>query len=186
MTSNDQDAARCLWLSRRRGRVQGDRTDQNHLWAGYARLSQAEVGQLTAPTTAAGQRALHVAQTFLRETELHAWIRAQNDQKGLAPSSRSTTNVLRAATGIPGATPDSAQQRQGPVSKTQRQWLRRWARRWSVFRGRFKAGDKLPTETVRRKAHLGGHQKAPAPRTTGFETRTGFRSQNQDHPCCLP
>jgi hypothetical protein len=185
VTSHDQEAARSLWNARRRGRADGHLMSVAHLWAGYAHLSAEEVCQETAPSTAAGQRALYVAQTFLLEKQLHAWIRMQNDQKGLAPSSRRTTNVLREATGIPDATHDSAVERQGPVSRTQRQWLRRWARRWSVFRGRVKAGDKSSTETERRKTRLGGHQKAPPPRTTGSKTRTGFRSQKQDHHCCF-
>ena len=37
--------------------------------------------------------------------------------------------------------------------KHQRQRMRRWSRRWRVVQGRYKAGLRLPLETLRQKAN---------------------------------
>ena len=97
--------------------------------------------------------------------------KAEND-KGLAPSyaalwrqfSLEVDKEQNSLQGEPVAPPASEKHKRQPSSlegepdalpareKHQRQRMRRWSRRWRVVQGRYKAGLRLPLETLREKA----------------------------------
>ena len=117
-------------------------------------LTETEKEQLLRPTTIRGQRALTAATKFLTEGSLFAWVQKQNSDKGLAPSyaalwrqfSNEVDKEPISLQGEPDAPPAS--------DKHKRQRMQRWSRRWRVVQGRYKAGLRLPLETLRQKAHV--------------------------------
>ena len=82
------------------------------------------------------------------------WTHKQNREKGLAPSygalwrqySVELDRQPNSLEGEPDAPPAS--------EKHKRQRVRRWSRRWRVVQGRYKAGLRLPLETLRQKANV--------------------------------
>ena len=128
-------------------------------------LTETEKEQLLRPTSTRGKRAVTAATKFLTEWSLLAWVQKQNSEKGLAPSYaalwRQFANEVDkeriSLQGEPDAPPGS--------DKHKRQRMRRWSRRWRVVQGRYKAGPRLPLETLRQKAHVDSdlELKIPAP-----------------------
>ena len=128
-------------------------------------LTETEKEQLLRPTTVRGERAVTAATKFLREKSLLAWVQKQNTDKGLAPSyaalwrqfANEVVNEPISLEGEPDAPPASDRHR--------RQRMQRWSRRWRVVQGRYKAGLRLPLETLRQKAHVDSdlELKTPAP-----------------------
>ena len=127
-------------------------------------LTETEKEQLLRPTTIRGQRALTAATKFLTEGPLFAWVqKQQNSDKGLAPSYaalwRQFANEVDkepiTLQGEPDALPAS--------DKHKRQRMQRWSRRWRVVQGRYKAGLRLPLETLRQKAHVDSDLKLKSP-----------------------
>ena len=98
------------------------------------------------PLSSRGQRALRDAHKFLAELSLYSWVRAQNKNKGLAPSN----GALWMQWSDQSANSDIATR--AKTRRSRSQWLSRWGRRWTVTQGRFKQGDRLPLETLRAKA----------------------------------
>ena len=100
------------------------------------------------------KRAVTAATKFLREKSLLARVQKQNTDKGLAPSYAAlwrqfANEVDNEPIGLEGE-PDGS-----PASdKHKRQRMQRWSRRWRVVQGRYKAGLRLPLETLRQKAHV--------------------------------
>ena len=117
-------------------------------------LTETEKEQLLRPTTIRGERAVTAATKFLTERSLFAWVQKQNSDKGLAPSyaalwrqfANEVDNEPISLQGEPDAPPAS--------DKHKRQRMQRWSRRWRVVQGRYKAGLRLPLETLRQKAHV--------------------------------
>ena len=127
-------------------------------------LTETEKEQLLRPTTLRGERAVTAATKFLTERSLLAWVqKKQNTDKGLAPSYaalwRQFANEVDkepiTLQGEPGALPAS--------DKHKRQRMQRWSRRWRVVQGRYKAGLRLPLETLRQKAHVDSDWKLKSP-----------------------
>ena len=128
-------------------------------------LTETEKEQLLRPTTRRGEKAVTAATKFLTEQSLLAWVQQQNSDKGLAPSYaalwRQFANEVDkepiSLQGEPDAPPAS--------DKHKRQRMQRWSRRWRVVQGRYKAGLRLPLETLRQKAHVDSdlELKTPAP-----------------------
>ena len=124
----------------------------NATWSAQSITSQGEALStedkelLLNPLSARGQRALRDARKFLAELSLYTWVRAQNKNKGLAPSS----GALWMQWSGQDANSDIAAR--AKTRRSRSQWLGRWGRRWSVTQGRFKEGDRLPLETLRAKA----------------------------------
>ena len=156
----------------------------NATWSAQSITSQGEALStedkelLLNPLSARGQRALRDARKFLAEFSLYTWVRAQNKNKGLAPSS----GALWMQWSGQDANSDIAA---GAKSRRSRsQWLGRWGRRWKVTQGRFKQGDRLPLETLRAKAPnlaLPLPQKGnPRPQFWG-KMVPRFRAPKQDH-----
>ena len=119
------------------------------------------------PLSARGLRALRDARKFLAESSLYSWVRAQNKNKGLAPSN----GALWMQWSGQDANSDIAAR--AKTRRSRSQWLGRWGRRWSVMRGRFKQGDRLPLETLRAKAR---NLTLPAPQKV--TPRPHFWDQN--------
>ena len=109
-------------------------------------LSTEDKELLVNPFSARGLRALKDARKFLAELFLYSWVRDQNKNKGLAPS----TGALWMQWSGQEANSDTAAR--AKTRRSRSQWLARWGRRWSVTQGRFKQGDRLPLETLRAKA----------------------------------
>ena len=126
-------------------------------------LTETEKEQLLRPTTIRGERAVTAATKFLTERSLLAWVQKQNTDKGLAPSYaalwRQFANEVDkepiSLQGEPDAPPAS--------DKHKRQRMQRWSRRWRVVQGRYKAGLRLPLETLRQKAHVDSDLKLKSP-----------------------
>ena len=128
-------------------------------------LTETEKEQLLRPTTIRGERAVTAATKFLTERSLFAWVQKQNSDKGLAPSyaalwrqfAKEVDSEPISVQGEPDAPPVS--------DRAKRQRMRRWSRRWRVVQGRYKAGLRLPLETLRQKAHVDSdlELKTPAP-----------------------
>ena len=116
-------------------------------------LTETEKEQLLRPTTKRGERAVTAATKYLRERSLFAWVQKQNTDKGLAPSYaalwRQFANEVDQPMSLqrePDAPPAS--------DKHKRQRMQRWSRRWRVVQGRYKAGLRLPLETLPQRAHV--------------------------------
>ena len=115
-------------------------------------LTETEKEQLLRPTTRRGKKAGAAATKFLTERSLLAWVQKQNSDKGLAPSyaalwrqfEKEVDKERISLQEEPDALPAS--------DKHKRQRMRRWSRRWNVVQGRYKAGLRLPLETLRQKA----------------------------------
>ena len=138
---------------------------QEHLRQKMNTLTETEKEQLLRPTTRRGKKAGAAATKFLTERSLLAWVQKQNSDKGLAPSyaalwrqfANEVDNEPISLQGEPDAPPASDRRR--------RQRMQRWSRRWRVVQGRYKAGLRLPLETLRQKAHVDSdlELKTPAP-----------------------
>ena len=132
--------------------TQFERKRANATWSAQSITSQGEALStedkelLLNPLSARGQRALRDARKFLAEFSLYTWVRAQNKNKGLAPSS----GALWMQWSGQDANPDIAAR--AKTRRSRSQWLGRWGLRWRVTQGRFKQGDRLPLETLRAKA----------------------------------
>ena len=89
---------------------------------------------------------------YLNEHSLFQWTHKQNTEKGLAPSYgalwRQYSLELKRQPSRLEEEPDAPPAKE----KHQRQRMRRWSRRWRVVQGRYKAGLRLPLETLREKA----------------------------------
>ena len=76
------------------------------------------------------------AKKFIAECKLQAWIQKENDQGGMAPTTRRVCGAHVSANPeytLPnGMPPVSAG---GPLPKRMKQWTRRWARRFKLRRG---------------------------------------------------
>ena len=115
--------------------------------------SQSAKESLLKPASKTGERAISAATKYLTENSLFQWTHEQNSEKGLAPSygalwRRYSLELRRQPSTLevePAACPARA--------KHQRQRMRRWSRRWRVVQGRYKAGLRLPLETLRQKAN---------------------------------
>ena len=115
-------------------------------------LTETEKEELLRPTTRRGKKAGAAATKFLTERSLLAWVQKQNSDKGLAPSyaalwrqfEKEVDKERISLQEEPDALPAS--------DKHKRQRMRRWSRRWNVVQGRYKAGLRLPLETLRQKA----------------------------------
>ena len=51
----------------------------------YLAMSEHDINEMLWPSTAAGQEQLMIARRFLVEYDVHTWIGAENESKGLAP-----------------------------------------------------------------------------------------------------
>ena len=126
-------------------------------------LTETDKEQLLSPTTIRGERAVAAATKFLTEKSLFVWVQKQNTDKGFAPSyaalwrqfAKEDDNKAISLQGQPDAPPAS--------DKHKRQRMQRWSRRWRVVQGRYKAGLRLPLETLRQKAHLDSDLKLKTP-----------------------
>ena len=76
------------------------------------------------------------AQKFLAEHKLHAWIQMDNDQHGIAPTTRRVCAAQLGHRGVytlpNGMAPVSTCT---PLSRRMKQWTRRWAKRFHLRRG---------------------------------------------------
>ena len=131
------------------------------------------------PTEGSSTRALARARAFEREATLVGWVRQQNEDKGLAPSTQNTLahDLLLRSTEVEGYAAAHGQM----SSRGRRKWIRRWAKRWQVTRGTFKPGLRLPLEE--RRAKVSNNSKVvpiKKPRCVASEHRKGlpiFRAQ---------
>ena len=117
-------------------------------------LTETAKDLLLKPATKRGERAVAAAIKFLRERSLFGWVQKQNNDKGLAPSyaalwrqySLEVDKEQNSLEEEPDALPASATRK--------RQRVQRWSRRWRVVQGRYKAGLRLPLETLGQKANV--------------------------------
>ena len=93
------------------------------------------------PTTKTGTMYHHLAEKFVKEWRLHAWVEKVNLEKGIAPCSRVLVNPLGPPGIEPTAIPFAPNSTVRPKSKLQ--WLRRWRRRWHVQMGHTGAREQI-------------------------------------------
>ena len=116
-------------------------------------MTESAKESLLKPASKTGERAISAATKYLTENSLFQWTHEQNSEKGLAPSygalwRRYSLELQRQPSTLE-VEPDAFPARE----KHQRQRMRRWSRRWRVVQGRYKAGLRLPLETLRQKAN---------------------------------
>ena len=93
------------------------------------------------------------ADRYMRESNLHDWIDAQNTRRGVAPTTRAIFARDEAADVDHGpARPLRGRPLHTALSRRQVQWARRFMRRWSLRRGTLQAGSGLPTDEAAQKA----------------------------------
>ena len=123
-----------------------------HLRQELSSLTEKAKDLLLKPASKLGENALSAATKYLHEKSLFEWTQRQNREKGLAPSYAA---LWRQFSVEADTRPNSLQRESDtpPASdKHKRQRMRRWSRRWRVVQGRYKAGLRLPLETLREKA----------------------------------
>ena len=117
-------------------------------------LTETQKEELLRPTTIRGERAVAAATKFLTERSLLAWVQEQNTEKGLAPSYAALWRQFAGGAGRPPSGLQGEPDAPPATDRTKRQRMQRWSRRWRVVQGRYKAGLRLPLETLRQKAHV--------------------------------
>ena len=91
---------------------------------------------------------MEAARQFLLENSVYAWVREQNERKGLTPTVKTTVDRYERF-----AQTSSSESKSFPKTSSGRwKWGTRWATRWQVSRGQLKAGVRLPLEQRRQKA----------------------------------
>ena len=138
------------------------------------------------------------AKKFMAECKLQAWIQKENDQGGLAPTTRracgahvGTTSDYTLPNGMP---PVSAG---GPLPKRMKQWTRRWARRFKLRRGTLPStstasatefASKVPPVRLLCSRKIHGHVPKLFPESpkNGPSTRTRFRPPKMNHMIQCP
>ena len=96
-------------------------------------------------------RVLWAAKRFEKEHKLHEWIRIQNLQKGLAPSS---ARILHEANRLEQDQEGHNQLRRSSGREPARtKWMQRFKRRWQLKNGTIQAGERVSQEEA--KAQVG-------------------------------
>lgn len=142
--------------------------DEENLRCAVARLTawRREVDDATLsaalerPLPRRAARAASAADAFLREQQLHEWVRRQNIGHGVAPMTGVLLRAIRSARASNGAVGVAG--RPAATKKVDFQWLRRWRRRWRVTLGRIPCRDEVPPADRRAKAHPEGPKSPPA------------------------
>ncbi len=99
------------------------------------------------------RRVCKVADGFLEERGLRAWVATQNSEKGVAPSSsRTWQERQRNQKPDPEAVARPGQKGKCSSRRSRNQWLARWARRWTLKKAMIPPGDVVPAKVLRDKA----------------------------------
>ena len=129
------------------------------------------------------------AKKFIAECKLQAWIQKENDQGGMAPTTRRVRGAHVSANlenTLPNGMPPVSAGR--PLPKRMKQWTRRWAKRFKLRRGTLPSTStatatdiaaKVPacSFTFQGKIHRHVPKLFPKSPKNGRSTRTRFRPQ---------
>ena len=99
-------------------------------------------------------RSFELATKFYEEAQLHAWVTAQNLDKGITPGTRATLEqhtVLK----LQSCDEPVASHVKNTSGKSAYQWLRRWRRRWSVKYDKLRPREWLSGDSKRLKVGMG-------------------------------
>ena len=123
----------------------------------YFAASPASLAALAAPTGEPPRVPAARARRFVKQYELQAWVRHENEAKGLAP----TTGLVQRQVLLSGTTAvegnphgDIAEESLSPPST---KWVQRFRRRWALRRGAFSPRAAPPLHVLRQRA--GGGRK---------------------------
>lgn len=142
LTHPDIDPAVQFLLSQRERLRPHEESLREQLRRVYTELPEATRERMAKePETEIERRRLRLAQQFLREARLCAWVEAQNVDKGIAPMS-SVVLAQKECEGL----------HQGGSRGSQLQWLRRWRKKWRVTLGHFQWRDSVQVDVAQRKA----------------------------------
>ena len=114
-------------------------------------LSESEKTDLLKTKEPVSQRRLVEAQRFLQQLSLQGWLRAQNEEKALAPTGVQVYQQWQHLQQSRSRAQDHAAASTDCTPRARMQWVRRWSRRFGIVRGNFKAGSRLPLPVARDK-----------------------------------
>ena len=127
----------------------------------YFAASPASLAALAAPTGEPPRAPAARARRFVKQYDLQAWVRHENEAKGLAPTTGLVQRqVLLSGTTAVAANPhgDIAEESLSPPST---KWVQRFRRRWALRRGAFPPRAAPPLHVLRQRA--GGGRKCSTP-----------------------
>lgn len=115
----------------------------------YMETPMADLLAILENTGGADASVRKTASRFLQEHQLHEWIRCQNVDKGVAPSTRLIMRHMLLSRQTSGE--DTNCRRKWESEQASMKWLQRFRRRWGVTLGTFPARETLSLETMRKK-----------------------------------
>jgi hypothetical protein len=152
------DLAAALACARQRGRLSSVVQEETMLtdmvvnW--YLSASDEQEAAIHQPTNAAQGRTREAALSWLAEYRVYKWVSAQNDVRGVAPSSLDMlgrfTHECRQL-GVQDRLP-SLENMLDTAGRSARQWSRRFRRKWGIRLGRLKPREVCSSEEIAEKA----------------------------------
>ena len=120
-----------------------------HIEHRFLTLPLQELVKIGDPNNPWNSAAEKKAKRFLEDFKLAAWVRSQNEEKGVAPAFRHIASRKRScrAYGVP--EPPAALTRTG---RGEAQWVRRWMRRWKGARRKIPVHEAENPDEVTKKA----------------------------------
>jgi hypothetical protein len=157
----------------------------------YLAMNEGGSNEMLWPTTSAGRERLMVARRFLLEYDVHGWLGAETESKGLAPS---IADVLRRRNELAAFAQqgDRPEELYGVSHTAAYRWARRFAGRWRLRTLQPSQHEMEPRETSRAKVCCSdvdwsfGHQlRAPTRLNVRFN-EPGQGSAKQRGRCSGP
>ena len=114
----------------------------------YLQTSVEDLADIMAGDTI-NPKVLRTARRFEQEQRLHGWIRIQNVEKGVAPSSARI--VLEANRMELQHESDRKRQHGAGSQAATKKWVQRYQKRWRLKKGKFPPGESMPQEEAKAK-----------------------------------
>ena len=107
---------------------------------------------LAAPSGVRACAAFAQAERFVKQYALQAWVRHENEAKGLAPSTGLVQRQVLLAAAPAAADNPVGQIAAESLSPPSSKWVQRFRRRWSLRRGSFSPRHAPPRHVLRQRA----------------------------------
>ena len=118
----------------------------------YFAASPASLAALAAPTGEPPRAPAARARRFVKQYDLQAWVRHENEAKGLAPSTGLVQRQVLLAAAPAAADNPVGQIAAESLSPPSTKWVQRFRRRWSLRRGSFSPRHAPPLHELRQRA----------------------------------
>ena len=118
----------------------------------YMAESPAGLAALVGPTGGRPRAAFAHAERFVKQYALQAWVRHENEAKGLAPSTGLVQRQVLLAAAPAAADNPVGQIAAESLSPPSTKWVQRFRRRWSLRRGSFSPRHAPPLHVLRQRA----------------------------------